>query len=133
MKFSSFNLLILILAVVAVAGVPTLSVASDSEEKMCPVHHVPLKKEKLKIAYGLIPDEPCNADRRKAAKQHFPLANSVVEGGCVILPDSPKYEEVLYCPKCREVEKTWRCLATSETPIITTLPPSRVTRLPTRP
>lgn len=133
MKFSSFILLILVLAVVTVAGVPPLSVTSDSQEKMCPVHQVPLKKEKLKIAYGLIPDEPCNVDRRKAAKQYFPLANSVVEGGCVILPNSPKYEEVLYCPKCREVEKTWRCPETSDAPIITTLPAPRVTRLLTRP
>jgi hypothetical protein len=126
-------LFFLVLAVVAVSGVPTLRVANDSEENMCPVHHVPLKKEKLEIAYGLIPDEPCNADRRKAAKQYFPFANSVVYGGCVILPNSPKYEEVPYCPKCRELEKTWRCLETSKTPIVTTFPAPRVTRLPTRP
>jgi hypothetical protein len=133
MKLSSFIFVFLILAVVAFAGVPTSSLANDSEEKMCPVHHVPLKKEKLEISYGLIPDEPCNVDRRKAAKQYFPFANSVVDGGCVILPNSPKYQEVLYCPECREVEKTWRCLKTSEPPIITTFPATRVTRLPTQP
>jgi hypothetical protein len=100
----------------------------DDEPKICPVHHVPLKREQLGIVYGLVFD-PCNTnDRARAAEKYFPYANSVIYGGCIIEPDSPRYEEITYCPKCREVEKTWPCLETRDTPIITTLPPRKVPR-----
>jgi hypothetical protein len=131
MRFARYIALLSLLGF-TFAGMLAARVSGD-EEKVCPVHHVPLKKEKLQIVYGLVID-PCSTfDRAKASGEYFPYANSVVYGGCVIFPDSPKEEEVLYCPKCREVEKTWPCLETRDTPIITTLPAPRDTRLPTRP
>jgi hypothetical protein len=131
MKFLRYILLLSTLAF-AFGTVPPSKV-SGGAEKLCPIHHLPLKREKLQIVYGLVA-EPCDMfDRAKASEKYFPYANSVIYGGCIISPDSPKVEEVLYCPKCREVEKTWPCIETRETPIITTLPAPRITRLPTRP
>lgn len=132
MSFSRYIFLFLMLAV-SISAVPTHRVAGDDEVKICPIHHVPLKRETLKIVYGLIPDEPSNCDRVKVAEQYFPYANSVVYGGCVVGPDSPKTKDVPYCSKCRAAEKAWSCLTTRDTPIITTLPPPRVTILPTLP
>jgi hypothetical protein len=130
MRLSKYIFLFLMLAVV-ISDVPTRSAAGNNEVTICPVHQVVLKKETLKIAYGLVPGEPCDLNRAKAAAQLFPYANSVVHGGCVTDSNSPKTVEVLYCPKCRAAEKAWRCLTTSDTLIITTLPPPRITRLPT--
>ena len=113
----------------AIAAAPAKRVSGD-DEKLCPVHHVPLKREQLGIVYGLV-SHPCDIfSRAKAEEKYFPYANSIVYGGCVVFPDSPKTEEVLYCPKCREVEKTWPCLETGDTPIITTLP---LRKVPPRP
>ena len=122
-------ILLLSLLAFAFASVPTARV-SGGQDKLCPVHRVPLKKEKLEIIYGLVVD-PCDTfDRSRSSEKYFPYANSVIYGGCLIFPNSPKDKEVLYCPKCRELEKTWPCLETRDTPLITTLPAPRVTRLP---
>jgi hypothetical protein len=115
--------LLLFLLLLGVVGAPQMqgSGATDKNRDACPVHHTPLKREKLEIVYGLVLD-PCNTDRRaRVAEKHFPYANSVVYGGCVIFPDSPTDKEVTYCSKCREVEKTWPCLETRDTPIATKL------------
>jgi hypothetical protein len=128
MRFARYIVVISLLGF-ALVGVPT-GEGLGAEEKLCPVHHIPLKKEKLKIVYGLVV-EPCDSsDRNAASEKHFPYANPVVYGGCIIFPNSPKDKEVLYCSKCRDVEKKWPCLETRDTPMITTLPPPRVTRLP---
>jgi len=128
MKFARYIVLLSLLGF-ALVGMPAARV-SGGEEKLCPVHHIPLKKEKLTIVYGLVA-EPCDSsDRTTASEKHFPYARSVVYGGCIIFPNSPKDKEVLYCTKCRDVEKKWPCLETRDTPMITTLPAPRVTRLP---
>jgi hypothetical protein len=124
-------LLSLPLLAILIFGLPATAISDDNKEQLCPVHHVPLRKERLGITYGLVVDPCFSFDRIKAEEKYFPYANSVIYGGCLIYPDSPKDEEVLYCPKCREVEKSWPCLETNETPIITTLPPPRATKLQT--
>jgi hypothetical protein len=130
MKVTRYILLLSLLAF-AFASVPTTRV-SGGEDKFCPVHHVPLKKEKLEIIYAssLI---PATFDRDGSSEKYFPYANSVVYGACISTPDSPKNQEVLYCPNCRDVEKTWPCIETHDTAIITTLSPPRVSRLSIRP
>lgn len=135
MRFSRYILLFLFLLALSISDVPTRTVAGDDEVKICPVHHVPLWKETRRIAYGLIPGEGdgCDSNRAKAAEQFFPYANSKVDGGCVTSADSPKTREVLYCPKCRAVEKAWPCLITRDTPIITTLPRPRIISIPPSP
>ena len=126
--------LVLVLVILAVIGAPqTRASHGDADEPtFCPVHHVPLMRGRVEIVYGLIVDV-CDRDLAEAAEKYFPYANSVVYGGCLSPVDPPHLKEVLYCPKCRELEKTWPCLETRETPIITTLPPPRVIKPPTGP
>lgn len=71
----------------------------------CPVHHVPLKEDRVEISYGLMDGSLISPDRIEWQEKYFPYANSVVYGGCVIESYSPQYAEVLYCWKCRKVEK----------------------------
>ena len=128
MKRSPYLVLLLLLAISVAGGGAQHVSAGNNDETLCPVHHVPLKREKLGLFYGLVAQDPCDTlDRIEAERKYFPYANSSVYGGCVRYSDSPDYKEVLYCPKCREVEKTWPCLETRETPILN----PRVTRLPT--
>lgn len=111
------------LLIILLLSIPTPEVSSDSTEEMCPVHHLPLKRERLEIIYGLVATVRCDTwDRTKAEEKYFPYANSESYGGCLMDADSPKYKEVLYCPKCRAVEKTWPCIETHSTPMITNLP-----------
>jgi hypothetical protein len=132
MKRSAYFVsLLLLLLSVAGAGTQYVS-AGNHDETLCPVHHVRLKRESLKLFYGLVAGDPCETlDHIEAMEKYFPYANSNVHGGGVRYPDSPDYKEVLYFPRCREVEKLWPCLATRGTPIVTQLPLPRVTRLPT--
>jgi hypothetical protein len=129
MRRSAYLILSVFLLVIIVGTPQTRgSDVSNDEPTLCPLHHVPLRHEKLEIVYGLVNDPCMTDDHAKAAEKYFPYANSVVYGGCVIFPDSPEDKEVAYCPKCREVEKTWPCLETRNTPIVTKLPQRRVTK-----
>lgn len=121
MRIARYILMLPLLSIL-IFSLPATVVSGDSKEKMCPVHHVSLKKEKLEIIYGLVDESCVGLDRIKSQGQYFPYANSVVYGGCLIYPNSPKYKDILYCSKCREVEKSWPCLETNDTPIITKLP-----------
>jgi hypothetical protein len=129
MKRSAYFVALLLLILSAAARGSQYASASDRDETVCPVHHVPLQREKLGLAYGLVAHGPCDTlDRIEAKEKYFPYANSSVYGGFVRDSNSPDYIEIMYCPKCREVEKSWPCLETRETRIIT---PPRVTVLPT--
>jgi hypothetical protein len=105
-KTSTYLFLLLVLATF-IYGAPATSGSKYSGGKTCPVHHLELKKERLKIMYGMMNDT-C-PDRLNAAPKYFPYANSVVYGGCVIKAKSPEYKDVLYCEKCRAVRKNWPC------------------------
>lgn len=69
---------------------------------VCSVHHLPLKKDQVKIRYGLL---YIPAGRYEAREKSFPNANSYVSGGCIVQEE--KSEEVVYCDKCREAERIW--------------------------
>jgi hypothetical protein len=71
-------------------------------ETRCKVHHIPLKKDKVELIYGLM---GFDGDYRKARKRLFPNSNQEAYGGCVV--DNPIYAEVLYCEKCRKAEMKW--------------------------
>jgi hypothetical protein len=102
---------------IALSNLP-IGEASGGYPKSCPVHHLRLRREKLGIIYGLVADPCAGSERIASAAKNFPYANSVIYGGCVIEPSSPKYKEVLYCERCREVEKSWPCLETQPLPVI---------------
>jgi hypothetical protein len=128
---NSRYILVLPLLAVLIFSLPALAISGVSKEKMYPVHQVSLKKERLDIIYGLVDYSCFSLDRVKSQEKYFPYANSVIYGGCVIEPDAPKYKDVLYCEKCREVERNWPCMETPDIQINTTLSPPRVTKLPT--
>ena len=131
MKRSAY-LVWLFLFLLSVAGGEIQGVSGqNNDERLCPIHHVPLKREKLKVLYGRVANDPCDLDRAQAMEKYFPFANGVLDGGYNILTDPPEYVEVLYCPKCREAEKAWPCVETRETGIVTQLPLRQVMRLPT--
>jgi hypothetical protein len=71
-------------------------------EDRCTVHDERLKKDTVKIGYGL---RAVHAEWFEASKKDFPFAYSSVDGGCVIMPDSPKYAKVKYCAQCRVKER----------------------------
>ena len=117
MRMRKYIFGVLILAV-ALSNIPAREVSGGGQPKRCPVHHLRLKKERLEIIYGLVVDPCAGSERIASAAKNFPYANSVIYGGCVMEPDSPTYKEVLYCDRCREVEKSWPCLETEPLPII---------------
>ncbi|MBC7930978.1 MAG: energy transducer TonB [Rubrivivax sp.] len=108
---------------VEVRPVITLLTASDTESYIppdfagenCPVHGLALMKDKVEIRYGLI---EFKSNYLKAEKKHFPFANTASYGGCIVeweenpcdgkrVQRSPKFAEVLYCPKCRAAQQKW--------------------------
>lgn len=72
---------------------------------ICPVHGSPLKDDTVRIVYGLI--EHRNGIHN-AQRDKFPWANDLIEGGCVVSTESPKFGPVRYCPACREAKLLWR-------------------------
>jgi hypothetical protein len=80
----------------------------------CKVHKTVLQGQRLEIIYGLV---RFKEGYYEAEKKLFPNSHLSVLGGCVIetrvdangkeVMVSPKYADVLYCPKCREAEKRW--------------------------
>jgi TonB family protein len=86
----------------------------DKKQDRCKVHGEFLVHDKVKITYGLtVPDK----HYAEIQPKRFPNAYSTVDGGCVIegrtecdgstRDISPKYAEVLYCWKCRQVKADW--------------------------
>lgn len=130
---TSKYILVIPLLIILTLSLPATVISNDSKEKVCPVHHVSLKKERVAITYGLV-DDPCySLDRIKSRGKYFPYANSIIHGGDIIYPDSPEYKDVRYCETCREVEKNWPCMEMPDIRIITTLPRPGITKLPTLP
>jgi hypothetical protein len=96
---------------------PGVTASSEYETKVCEVHGVILKPDKVRVEYGhfnfnqdwLLGEEPSRL---------FPNAKQFLTGACKTEKDiredgscvrraGPKYEEVLYCQKCRDAEKEW--------------------------
>ena len=90
------------------------NIPANSEEQRCSLHGNLLLRDKVEIVYGLV---GFREGYEKARTELFPNANSQAFGGCVVETEvscdgtriqiSPKYEEVLYCPKCRRAEEKW--------------------------
>lgn len=90
-------------------------IPEGSEGKRCPVHRLRLARDKVEIIYGLVMFDP---DYFRAEERRFPYASTAAYGGCVIemfvnpcdgrqFQRSPKYAEVLYCPRCRAAKRDW--------------------------
>ncbi len=71
----------------------------------CEIHHEILKKDLIKILYGLIAYAPIDILFYNETKGLFPNDNDSFLGGCVV--QSEKFVETAYCPKCRAAKKDW--------------------------
>jgi TonB family protein len=84
----------------------------------CNVHNTILRKDRVKIRYGLM---LFDKEYAKVTEQYFPNANLNFEGGCVLqtVVDIDPYShkrtsmteqeaDVLYCSRCRQAEHTWK-------------------------
>jgi TonB family protein len=86
----------------------------DVQGHSCEIHRVPLVKDRVEINYGLV---EFRSGYLNAEKKFFPNAHSKAFGGCVLeaqtycdgttVQTSPRFQEVLYCPKCRRAEMQW--------------------------
>jgi Gram-negative bacterial TonB protein C-terminal len=92
----------------------TVSYIPDKSKSYCNVHGVSLLRDKVEVIYGLF---VFRRGYEQAEKKHFPNANSEAFGGCLVATEtcdgkevqlSPRYAEVLYCPKCRRAERDWQ-------------------------
>jgi len=86
---------------------------ADAKAKSCRVHGTRMLPDKVEIIYGLIATKK---DAEEAEQKHFPNANPVAFGGCLIEVEncngsemqlSPKYAELLFCSKCRMAQARW--------------------------
>src|SRR5215213_9983419 len=99
-------------------ALPLAVTASGADRsKVCEVHGEILKRDKVRIEYGHF---NFNQDwfLGEVPSKLFPNAKQFVTGACKTEKDiredgscvkraGPKYEEVLYCQKCRDAEKEW--------------------------
>jgi hypothetical protein len=76
--------------------------AAWPDESLCPVHKERLQVEPVPIAYGLIRHP---LEYYQARKELFPLANAVIEGGCIV--GSAKVQSSPYCEGCRKALANW--------------------------
>jgi hypothetical protein len=72
------------------------------DESTCPVHQELLEVEPVPIVYGLMRHP---LEYYQAAKELFPLANAIIEGGCIV--GSQKMQPRPYCPGCRRALAKW--------------------------
>jgi hypothetical protein len=72
------------------------------DESTCPVHRQMLQVEPVPIVYGLIRHP---LEYYRACKESFPLANAVIEGGCIV--GSDKFQARPYCEGCRKALARW--------------------------
>jgi hypothetical protein len=88
-----------------VSKLPALSDEVANKYRQCQLHREWMTIGDVSIAYGFpIIDKAYS----KAEKKLFPHANLYSAGGCVVSPDSPKTEKVLYCSSCRKAEAEWQ-------------------------
>ena len=76
----------------------------DAKITKCEVHGTDLKVEDVRLSYG----RPfVIEDYFEAQEKLFPHSKLKVLAGCIVSPDSPRYQTVKFCPDCREAEHQW--------------------------
>jgi hypothetical protein len=117
MKKIYLLILPLLLAVLCEGALSQKTASGDVKPKVCQVHGMGLKSEKVRITYGFFNyngDWLLSEDKEKL----FPNANQYLTGACKTTKDikedgscerrsGPKYQEVMYCPLCRAAENAW--------------------------
>jgi len=78
----------------------------DWYPEYCTVHETRLRKDTVRILYGL-PGEFVVQEWREARETQFPFAYTWGWGGCSFSNDSPKRVRVKFCPDCRTRRAEW--------------------------
>lgn len=111
MRFALIALLPL-LAVGCVSTVPYVQRMREAEQSgVCYVHNEQMKKERLRIAYGLMGFSKEFSDARVS---RFPFSRRDILGGCVSMivvdhPElsSPEFAEAYVCARCTAEKQQW--------------------------
>jgi hypothetical protein len=117
MKKLYFLALLMIVLLAGQNSSSSLALSVKAQPAVCKVHGDVLKPEKVRIEYGLFnfnQDWLLGTEREKL----FPNANQFITEACKTEKDirddgscarraGPKYQQVLYCQKCRDAEKEW--------------------------
>jgi len=85
--------------------------------QVCEIHHERLQHGRVRVDYGRFNFDP-DWLAGYAPKTLFPNARQFITGGCktgsdyrddgsCVRRDGPKYQDVLYCQKCRDAGKAW--------------------------
>lgn len=89
-------------------GVITISYViwdySNTTSQLCAVHHQYLRKDKVKVTYGL---RDYDNEYYDAERTLFPNANTYADGGCLDDGSRSQSQHVLYCGKCRITQEEW--------------------------
>ena len=111
MKHASYALTFLLAAGCASTTSYVQKIQESERSGVCYVHHEDMKKERLRIAYGLIGYSKKFTDARLSK---FPFAQRAIFGGCVIITvldqpelNSPEFGEAYVCPKCSDAKTRW--------------------------
>lgn len=81
----------------------TLGCSGSGSSEKCTLHGERLRGDTVPWHYGITGD-PIPYDVRQRL---FPFARTERFGGCVVGPDSPMAEKVLFCPTCRRTRELW--------------------------
>ena len=94
--------------VIALLVMPSIScvrfMGRHQTDAECSVHNIRLKKDTVRIYYGLPPrptDEYISSTKRK-----FPNAGGPVNGGCIVNPFF-RWARIKSCSKCTAVRSKW--------------------------
>jgi len=110
-RASSLFSVVLLLAGCATAVHDSQQIQKSELTGICYRHHVQMKKEQLRISYGLIgiPEK-----FREAQLSEFPFAHRAIWGGCEQMTfvgdpgrSSPESAEVYVCPQCDAAKERW--------------------------
>jgi hypothetical protein len=74
---------------------------------ICEVHHIPMVRTTVPIAYGLIMPTAQAEARYAASTNAFPHAETYVCGGCCVYDESPQKAVIYVCPECTKAAKEW--------------------------
>jgi hypothetical protein len=96
--------IILSVMVIFLALVSCARIAKHQPETNCDLHDVRLRKNTVKLVYGLPPR--LSEGYREASKSEFPHSFLHANGGCVVNPFI-RWARVKSCPVCNDAERRW--------------------------
>ena len=75
-----------------------------TEDKYCKLHGDTLKSDTIEIVYGS--NDQDHMQRLQSCEDYFPNANTLYLGGSFGETRKPQKMQTMYCPTCRDVERT---------------------------